>query len=106
MRMGCLIFPRGDSFPCMLCTRLAGGGATRLLEVLAQGLLPLSWGCGREARHSGVAPNLLHMSLLGRRVVGNLRLSGTFWAPTDTASGSGPASPSKGPWELVLSVQR
>ena len=30
--------------------------------------------------------NHLHMSLLGRRVLGNLRLSYTFWAPKESAS--------------------
>ncbi|RKX07144.1 hypothetical protein D9A57_11650, partial [Streptococcus agalactiae] len=38
-----------------------------LLQVLAQGLLALSWGCGRESRHAGEGPKQLHTSLLGRR---------------------------------------
>ena len=49
-----------------------------LQQVLPQGLLPLSWGCGQEPRHAGSGPKHLHMSLLGRRVLGNLRLSHTF----------------------------
>ena len=36
-----------------------------------QGQLPLSWGCGQEPRHAGSGPNHLHMSLLGRRVLGS-----------------------------------
>ena len=32
----------------------------------------------REPRHAGSGPKHLHMSLLGRRVLGNLRLSHTF----------------------------
>ena len=55
-----------------------GGGAGLLQQVLPQGLLPLSWGCGQEPRHAGSGPKHLHMSLLGRRVLGNLRLSHTF----------------------------
>ena len=43
-RLGCLLFPRGGSPPRLLFTRLPGGGALRLLQVLAQGLLALSWG--------------------------------------------------------------
>ena len=46
----------------------------RLLQVLAQGLLALSWGCGREPRHAGAGPNQLHTSLLGRRALGKLRV--------------------------------
>ena len=46
------------------------------------------------------APNHLHMSLLGRRVLGNLRLSYTFWAPKESASVcAGLKNPSQGPWE-------
>ena len=37
-------------------------GALRLLQVLAQGLLALSWGCGREPRHAGAGPNQLHIT--------------------------------------------
>ena len=85
--LGCLLFPRGGSLPCWLCTRLSGGAAGLLQQVLPQGLLPLSWGCGREPRHAGSGPNPLHMSLLGRRVLGNLRLSYTCWVPTESASG-------------------
>ena len=87
MGLGCLLFPRGGSLPRWLCTRLSGGGAGLLQQVLPQGLLPLSWGCGQEPRHAGSGPNHLHMSLLGRRVLGNLRLSYTLWAPTETAFG-------------------
>ena len=76
--LGCLLFPLGGSLPCWLCTRLSGGGSGLLQQVLPQGLLPLSWGCGREPRHAGSGPNHLHMSLLGRRVLGKLRLSHTF----------------------------
>ena len=63
---------------CWLCSRLSGGRAGLLQQVLPQGLLPLSWGCGQEPRQAVSGPNLLHMSLLGRRVAGNLRLSHTF----------------------------
>ena len=79
--LGCLLFPRGGSPPCCLCIRLSGGGAGLLQQVFPQGLLQLSWCCGREPRHAGSGLNHLHMSLLGRRVLGNLRLSYTFWAP-------------------------
>ena len=53
--LGCLLFPRGGSLPCWLCSRVSGGGA---------GLL----------------------QPLRRRVLGNLRLSYTFWAPKESAS--------------------
>ena len=99
MRLGCLIFHREGRLPCMLCTRLPGGGATRFLEVLDQGLIPLSRGCGQEPRHSGAVPNHLPTALLGRRVLGNLRLSGTCWEPMDSASGGGAASVTQCPWE-------
>ena len=65
--LGCLLFPLGGSLPCWLCTRLSGGGSGLLQQVLPQGLLPLSWGCGQEPRHAGSGPKHLHMSLLGRR---------------------------------------
>ena len=65
MGLGCLLFPRGGSLPRWLCTRLSGGGAGLLQQVLPQGLLPLSWGCGQEPRHAGSGPKHLHMSLLG-----------------------------------------
>ena len=84
--LGCLLFPRGGSLPCWLCTRQSDGGAGFLQQVLPQGLLPLSWGCGREPRHAGSGPNHRHMSVLGRRVLGNLRLSCTCWAPRESAS--------------------
>ena len=94
----CLLFPRGGSLPCWLCTRLSGGGAGLLQQVLPQGLLPLSWGCGQEPRHAGSGPKHLHMSLLGRRVLGNLRLSYTFWAPKESASVcAGLKTPARGP---------
>ena len=73
-RLGCHVFPQGGSLPRMLFTRLPGGGALRLLQVLAQGLLSLSCGCEREPRHAGASPNQLHTSLLGRRALGNLRV--------------------------------
>ena len=92
--LGCLLFPRGGSLPCWLCTRLSGGGAGLLQQVLPQGLLPLSWGCGREPRHAGSGPKHLHMSLLRRRVLGNL--SYTFWAPTESASGCPDRRPQPG----------
>ena len=105
--LGCLLFPLGGSLPCWLCIRLTGGGAGLLQQVLPQGLLPLSWGCGREPRHAGSGTNHLHMSLLGRRVLGKLRLSHTFKAPTESASGcAGLQNPTRGPWNLVLSVRR
>ena len=103
--LGCLLFPRGGSLPCWLCTRLSGGGAGLLPQVLPQGLLPLSWGCGREPRLAGSGPNHLHMSLLGRRMLGNLDLSYSFWAPTESASGcAGLQTPVRGPGRLVLFV--
>ena len=105
--LGCLLFPRGGSLPCWLCTRLSGGGSGLLQQVLPQGLLPLSWGCGREPRHAGSAQKHLHMSLLGRRVLGKLRLSYTVSAPTDSASGcAGLKTPARVPGSLVLSVRR
>ena len=94
--LGCLLFPRGGWLLCWLCTRLSGGGAGLLQQVLPQGLLPLSWGCGREPRHAGSGPKHLHMSLLGRRVLGNLPLSYTFWAPTESASGCPDRRPQPG----------
>ena len=49
----------------------------------------------------------LHMSLLGSRVLGNLRLSYTFWAPKESASVcAGLKTPARGPGSLVLSVWR
>ena len=105
--LDCLLFARGGSLPCWLCSRLSGGRAGLLQQVLPQGLLPLSWGCGREPRHAGSGPNHLHMSLLGRRVLGNLRLSYTFWANTESASRcAGLKTPARGPGSLVLSVRR
>ena len=95
--LGCLLFPRGGSLPCWLCTRLSGGGAGLLHQVLPQGLLPLSLGCGRETRRAGSGPKHLHMSLLGRRVLGNLPLSYTFWAPTESASWCLDRRPQPGP---------
>ena len=107
MGLGCFLFPRGGSLPCWLCTRLSGGGAGLLQQVLPQGLLPLSWGCGPEPRHAGSGPNHLHMSLLGRRVLGNLRLSYTVSAPTESASRClGLKTPARIPGNLVLSVRR
>ena len=53
-----------DNDPRQPFTRLPGGGALRLLQFLAQGLLALSWGCGREPRHAGAGPNQLHTFLL------------------------------------------
>ena len=104
---GCLLFPRGGSLPCWLCTCLSGGGTGFLQQVLPQGLLPLSWGCGQEPRHAGSGPNHLHMFLLGRRVLGNLRLSYTFWTPKESASVcAGLKTPTRGPGSLVLSVRR
>ena len=43
---------------------MSGGVAGLLQQVLPQGLLPLSWGCGQEPRHAGSGPNHLHMFLL------------------------------------------
>ena len=106
MGLGCLLFPRGGSLPRWLCTRLSGGGAGLLQQVLPQGLLPLSWGCRRESRHAGSGPNHLHMSLLGKRVLGNLRLSYTFGAPKESASVcAGLKTPARGPGSLVLLVR-
>ena len=105
--IGCLVFPRGGSLPCWLCIRLSGGDTGLLQQVFPQGLLPLSWCCGREPRNAGSGPNHLHMSLLGRRVLGKLRLSYTLWAPTESASGcAGLKTPARGPGSLVLSVRR
>ena len=105
--LGCLLFPRGGSLPCWLCTRRSGGGAGLLQQVLSQGLLPRSWGCGQEHRHAGSGSNDQHISQLGRRVLGNLHLSYTLWAPTETAFGcAGLQTPARGPGSLVLSVRR
>ena len=105
--LGCLLFPRGGSLPCWLCPRLTGGGAGLLQQVLPQGLLPLSWCCGREPRHGGSGPNHLHMSLQGRRVLGNLPLSHTLRTPTETDFGCpGMQTPARGPGSLVFSVWR
>ena len=105
--LGCLLFPRGGSLPCWLCTRQSDGGAGLLQQVLPQGLLPLSWCCGWEPRQAGSDPNHLQMSLLERRVLGNLRLSSTCWAPTESASGCpGLQTPARGPRSLVLFVRR
>ena len=71
-QLGCLSFARGGLLPRMLFTRPPGWGALRLLQVLPQGLLPLSWGCGRKPRHEGAGPNQLHTSRLGRRALRNL----------------------------------
>ena len=97
----CLLFPRGASLPCWLCTRRSGGGTRLLQQVLPQELFPLSWGCGRVPRHAGSGPNHRHMSVLGRRVLGNLRLSCTCWAPTESASRcAGLQTPARGPGSL------
>ena len=40
--LGCLLFSRGGSLHCWLCSRLSGGRAGLLQQVLPQGLLPLS----------------------------------------------------------------
>ena len=105
--LGCLLFPRGGSLPCWLCTRQSDGGAGLLQQVLPQGLLPLSWGCGREPRHAASGPNHWHMSVLGRRVLGNLRLSCTCWAPRESACWcAGLQTPVRGPGILVLSMRR
>ena len=37
----CLLFPRGGSLPCWLCSRLPGGGEGLLQQVLPQGAPPL-----------------------------------------------------------------
>ena len=97
-RLSCLVFPRGGSLPHLLCPWLPGVGVTCLLEVLAQGLVFLSWVSGQEPRHAGTGPNHLHMSA-GERTLGNLHLSGTCWAPAQSASACGAASPTQGPWE-------
>ena len=45
--------------------------------------------------------------LVARRVLGNLRLSYTFWAPKESASVcAGLKTPARGPGSLVLSVWR
>ena len=90
----------------MLFLWLPGREALRLLQVLAQGLLTLILGCGWEPRHAGAGPKLLHTSLLGRRVLGNLRVRGSCWAPTKSASGCGGLqTPARGPGSLVLSMR-
>ena len=105
--LGCLLFPRGGSLPCWLCTHRSGGGAGLLQQVLPQGLFPRSWVCGQEHRHAGSVSNDQHMSQLGRRVLGNLHLSYNLWAPTETAFGcAGLQTPARGPGSLVLSVRR
>ena len=105
--LGCLLFPHGGSLPCWLCTRLSGGGSGLLQQVLPQGLLPVSWGCRTYPRHAGSGTNHLHMSLLGRRVLGNLPLSYTFCTPMESASVcAGLKTPARGPGNLVLSVRR
>ena len=97
--LGCLLFPLGGSLPCWLCTRLSGGGSGLLQQVLPQGLLPLSWGCGREPRHAGSGPNRLYVSA-GEE---------SAWEPTSVihflgAQGislrvCGAENASQGPWE-------
>ena len=105
--LGCLLFPPGGSLPCWLCTCQSDGGAGLLQQVLPQGLSSLSWGCGREPRHAASGPNHRHMSVLGRRVLGNLRLSCTCWAPRESASWcAGLQTPARGPGILVLSIRR
>ena len=88
--------PRGGSLPCWLCTRRSGWGTGLLQQVLPRGLFPLSWGYGLEPRQAVSVPNQLHMSLLGRRVLGNLRLSCTCLAPTESASGCAGCRPQPG----------
>ena len=73
-RLGCLLFPRGGSPPRLLFIRFPDGDAVPLLQVLAQGLLALSWGCRREPKPAGAGHNQLHTSLLGRRALGKLRV--------------------------------
>ena len=99
---------QGSFSGCLAAQTKLRTESTRFLQqVLPQGLLPLSWGCGQEPRQAVSGPNLLHMSLLGRRVLGKLPLSYTFWAPTESASGSvGLQNPARDPWNLVLSVRR
>ena len=41
-RLGGILFSRGGSLHCWLCSRLSGGRAGLLQQVLPQGLLPLS----------------------------------------------------------------
>ena len=61
---------------------------------------------GRNPDTQDQAPTA-YMSLLGRRVLGNLRLSYTFWAPKESASVcAGLKTPARGPGSLVLSVRR
>ena len=45
---------------------------------LASGAASPELGLWQEPRHAGSGPKHLHMSLLGRRVLGNERLSHTF----------------------------
>ena len=105
-RLGCLLFPGGGSLPLVLYTRLPGGAIPRLLQVLAQGLLPLSWGCGREPRHAGAGPNNLHTALLGRRALGNLCISGKWWETTSESPACWLQTPPRGPGCMVLSMWR
>ena len=97
--LGCLLFSRGGSLPCWLCTRLSGGGSGLLQQVLPQGLLNLSWGCGREPRHAGSGTNHLHMSLLGRREVGKLRIIHFLGEHGISLRVCGAEDPNQGPWQ-------
>ena len=96
MPVGCLSFLQGAVLPRMLCRRLPGLGAKCCLEVFFQGLVPLSWGCDRKPKHTGEGQNHIHMSLLGSRARGNLSLSGTFLARTESYSGCDCCTPHPG----------
>ena len=52
-----------------------------------------------EPRHAGSGPNHLHMSLLGRKVLGNLRLSHFLGTHRVSLRVCGFAKPSQGPME-------
>ena len=93
------LLPQTGSPHRMLRTPLPGLEEKLFLKVFSQGLVPLSWGYVREPKHTGQGQKHIHNSLVPRRALVNLSLSGTFLAWKESHSGSGVAYTTQGHWE-------
>ena len=75
-------------------------GAGLLQQVLPQGLLPLSWGCGQEPRHEGSGPQPpAHVSAGEESAREPTSVTHSQGTHRDSLWLSGAADSSQGPWE-------
>ena len=78
-----------------------------LQQVLPQGLLPLSWGCGREPRHAGSGPKTpAHVSAGEESAKEPTSVIHFMGANGISLRVFGQKTPARGPGSLVLSVWR